>query len=220
MRDGDVVALEIIVDVDLPIAIDDVVAALRKLQAVELEAARLLGDFSQIDEEWLGVKIEVYKNELAPGFAAQRHHAHGAAVEKLDAIHVRRADEAAVESVGPAVILAAQDISAAAAEGDGSSAMAADVAESPKFALLVANDDDRLADDVYSEEAFGVGDGALYSVHFAARLMQSSYQVPGALENAGFFNLQNRRIGVETGCQCLRTFNLLVHVQVQGFCRH
>jgi len=37
------------------------------------------------------------------------HHAHGAAVEELDALDVGRADETAIERVGPAVILTAQE---------------------------------------------------------------------------------------------------------------
>ena len=82
---------------------------------VELKFTCLLGDFAEIVGEWRGFQIEIHKDELFPGFAAQRHHAHGAAVEKFDAFNVGRADQAAIERVGPAVILATQDIFAAAA---------------------------------------------------------------------------------------------------------
>src|SRR5689334_18544786 len=215
MRDGDVVALEVIVDVNLPVAIDDVVAALGRFQAVELEAARLLGDFSQIDGEWLRLKIEIDENELAPGFAAQRHHAHSAAIEKLDAIDVRSANEAAVESVGPAVVLAAQDIFAAAAERDRARAMAAHVAEGAQLALLVAHDDDRLADNIHRKKTFWVGNRTLGSVHFATGLMQRSDELPGALKDARFFNFQNRSIRVEARCERLRAFDLLVHIEME-----
>src|SRR5437762_11616075 len=119
MRYGNVVALEIIVDVNLPVAVDDVIAALREVQALELEAVGLLGDLPQVGGKRLGLKIEIDENELAPGFAAQRHHAHGVAVEEFNAIDVGRPDEAAVEGVGAVVVLEVRDIFAVAADGDG-----------------------------------------------------------------------------------------------------
>jgi len=84
---------------------------------------------------------------------------HGAAVEELDALDVWRADEAAIQRVGPAVILAAQNIFAAAAERDRPGAMAANVAKSAQRSLLIADDDDWLAGNVGGEKTFGVGDG-------------------------------------------------------------
>jgi len=48
----------------------------------------------------------------------------------------------AIKGVGPAVILATQDIFAAAAESDGPSAMTANVAEGAQCTFLIANDDD------------------------------------------------------------------------------
>src|SRR6266702_6379855 len=102
----------------------------------------------------------MHEDELFPGFAAKRHHAHGAAVEKFDAVDVGRADQAAVERVGPAVILATQDVLAAATQSDRPGAMAANIAEGAQFTLLVANDDDGLAGDIGGAKAFWVGDGA------------------------------------------------------------
>src|SRR5947207_14543405 len=101
MRDGNVVALEIIVDVNLPVAVDDVIAALREVQALELEAVGLLRDLPQVGGKRLGLKIEVDKHELAPSFAAQRHHADGGAIDTVGAIDCRRTNHAAVEGEGP-----------------------------------------------------------------------------------------------------------------------
>src|SRR5580692_3488593 len=106
MRDGDVVALEIVIDVNLPIAIDDVVAALDGLQALELEAASLFGNFAEIGGERLGVGIEVDEDELFPGFETQRKHAHGAAVEEFDTFNVGSANQPAIKRVRPAMIAA------------------------------------------------------------------------------------------------------------------
>src|SRR5437762_475568 len=214
MRYGNVVALEIIVDVNLPVAVDDVIAALREVQALELEAVGLLGDLPQVGGKRLGLKIEIDENELAPGFAAQRHHAHGVAVEEFNAIDVGRPDEAAVEGVGPAVVLAAQDIFAAAAEGDGARPMAAHIAESAEFAFLVSDNDDWLAGNIHGEKTLRVGDRAPGSVYFAAGLMERPEELPGALENPRFFNFQNRGVGVETRREGLRALDLLVHIEV------
>src|SRR6266704_1632980 len=102
----------------------------------------------------------MHEDELFPGFAAKRHHAHGAAVEEFDAVNVGRADQTAIESVGPAVILATENIPAAATQSDWAGAMAANIAERTQLALIVANDDDGFTGNIGGEKAFWVGDGA------------------------------------------------------------
>jgi hypothetical protein len=57
------------------------------------------------------------------------------------------------------VIGAAKNILRAAAKRNRSGAVAADIAERTKRALLIPDDDDGLAGDVNGEEGFGVGDG-------------------------------------------------------------
>src|SRR5580704_5023655 len=164
MRDGDVVALEIVVNVHLPIAIDDVVAALDGLQALELEAARLFGNFAEICGERLGVGIEIDEDKLFPGFETQRKHAHGAAVEEFHTFNVRCADQSPVKRVRPPVIATTENILAAAALRDRPGAMATDVAERAQRALFVADNDDWFADNIRCEESLWISDGALYAV--------------------------------------------------------
>ena len=72
MNHGDVVGVEIIVDIDLPVAVDNVVAAIGKVQSFELEFARLLGNVAEKFAKCPGSRIEVDEDELLPGFAAQR----------------------------------------------------------------------------------------------------------------------------------------------------
>src|SRR5207253_11396396 len=43
MGNGDMIALQIVIDIDLPVAIDDIVATLGKLQTIELVTTRLPG---------------------------------------------------------------------------------------------------------------------------------------------------------------------------------
>src|SRR5467141_1161011 len=96
MRDGNVIALEVVVHVNFPVAIDDVVAAFGKLQSLELKTPRLLRNLPEVSGKLLSLQVEIYKDELFPGLAAKWHHAHGAAVEKLDALDVRRSNQAVV----------------------------------------------------------------------------------------------------------------------------
>src|ERR1700730_4368551 len=96
MSDGNVIALEVVIYVNFPVAIDDVVAALGKLQSLELEASRFLGNPAEVGGERFGFQVEIHKDELAPGFTAKRHHAHGAAVEELNTLDIRCSNQAAV----------------------------------------------------------------------------------------------------------------------------
>src|SRR5258708_6537220 len=220
MGDGYVIALEIVVYVNLPVAINDVVATFGKLQALKLETLCLLGNLTKICRERLGLQIEIHEDELFPRLAAERHHAHGAAIEELDAFDVGGADKAAIERVRPAVILATQDIFASAAESDGSGAMAADIAEGAQLALLVANDDDWFTGDVGREKTFGIGDGAFRAVYFSALLAECSDELPGALENSCLFDFKNRGIGVKARSERLRALDLFMDVEVKRLCQH
>src|SRR5260370_33761419 len=92
--------------------------------------------------------MRILEYELLSSFEAKPNLAHGAAVRKLDAFNIGRADQAPIERVGPAVILASQNIFASAAEGDGSGAMATDVTKGSQRAFLVANDDNGFVGDI------------------------------------------------------------------------
>ena len=49
---------------------------------------------------------------------------------------------------------------------------------------------------------------------FAAALMERPDELPGAPENPRFFNFQNRGIRIETRREGVRTFDLLVNVEI------
>ncbi len=118
------------------------------------------------------------------------------------------------------MILATQNILAAAAKRDRTSTMAANVAEGAQLSLFVANDDDWLAGDIRGEKTFWVGDGALHAINFSAGLAESSDELPGALKNARLLDLKNRRIGVKARSERLRTLNLFVNVEMKRFRQH
>src|ERR1700738_4011389 len=110
MRDGNVIALEIVVDIHFPVAMDHVVAPPGKLQSPKLETARVFRDVSEIGEKRLGGAVKIDEDESFPGFDAQRDHPHGAAIEKFEALHIRSPDQSPVQSVRPAMVCAPQDI--------------------------------------------------------------------------------------------------------------
>ena len=66
------------------------------------------------------------------------------------------------------MILATQNIFAAAAQRDGTGAVPADIAEGPQLALFVAHHDNRFFGNLRGEKTFRIGDGARRAVHFSA----------------------------------------------------
>jgi hypothetical protein len=158
------VALEVIVDVHLPVAIDVIIVAFGERQALEWKSARKLRNIAKIIGKRKSAAIEIHKNELLPGFAAHRNHTHGGAIEQFDAIDFGSADEAAFERVGPAMVGAIEHVSASTTLGDGARAMTTDVAESAKSARLVTDDDDGFANNVAGEVGFGIRNGAFCAV--------------------------------------------------------
>ena len=220
MGDGDVVALEVVIDVDLPVAVDDVVAAFDQVEAIELEGPRLLGDVAEARGERLSSGIEIDEDESFPGFEAKREHAHGAAIEEFDAFDIGSADEAAVEGVGPAVVLAAEDIFAAAAEGDRSGSVTANVAEGAQRALLITDDEDGFSGDFGSEVGFGIGDRVVCAAGFTAWLIERADHLPGFAEDFGFFDFEDGRIGVEAGGERVGALDLFVDAEAEGLRGH
>src|SRR2546430_6470106 len=98
------------------------------------------------------------------------------------------ANQTATESLSPAVILATENVLAAAANRDRTGTMAANVAESTQFPLLVANDDDGFTCDIGGEINFGGGGGAVFAVYFSTGLGERSDEVPSTLGDARFFD--------------------------------
>jgi len=92
------------------------------------------------------------------------------------------------------VIAAAENIFAAAALRDGPGAVATDVAEATESALLIANDDNRFADDVRGEESFRIGDGVFCAVLLPAGSVESADELPGADRIIGTEGCRGERI--------------------------
>jgi hypothetical protein len=67
---------------------------------------------------------------------------------------------------------------------------------------------------------FGIGDCASDTAYFAAGLVESADKLPGALEDARFFDAENGGVGVEARGECLRAFDLFVDVEMERFGLH
>src|SRR6516164_2450139 len=164
MYDRDMVALEVIVDVHLPVAIDVIIVAFGEGQAFEWKSARKLRNIAKIIGKRKSAAIEIHKNELLPGFATHRNHTHGAAIEQFDAIDFGSADEAPIERVGPSVVSAIQHASATRTLGDRTGAMPTDVAECSKNASFIADNHYGFAGNVGGEIRFRIRDGMLSAI--------------------------------------------------------
>jgi hypothetical protein len=88
-------------------------------------------------------------------------------------------------------------------------------AEGSQYALLVAHDDNGLARNVGGKETFWIGYGAFYAVNFAARVAESTDQLPSAQKNARLFNVEDGGIGIKPGREGVSALDLLVYVELQ-----
>src|SRR5260370_1317768 len=155
-----IAAVEIVVDVDLPVAIEGIDAAIEVLQLLrELQRG---DEFRNGAEEFAkrgGLGIEIDENEIFPGVDADGDEAILRAIEIADSIELDQAFEGAVDGVGPAVIGAAKLLGGAVGFGDdGGGVMAADIVEGAKLRVVAANDDDGFAGEVGGEEITISGD--------------------------------------------------------------
>src|SRR5213593_3579688 len=116
VRDRKVVALEVVVDIHLPVARDVVVAALDQTHRVEVVAGPgdLRGDGANPVGERRGVGVEVDEDEGAESVHADRHEAEVGLVEVLCSLHLARGLQPAVEAVHPAVVAALERLAVAA----------------------------------------------------------------------------------------------------------
>ena len=85
---------------------------------------------------------------------------------------------------------------------------------------LVADHHDRFANDVHGKKCARIGDRAFCAVHFAARLVERSNQLPRSAKDAFFFERENGGIDVEARGQRFRALHPLIHPEVDGFGGH
>src|SRR5258708_2941745 len=132
-----VAAVEVVVDEDLPVAMELVLAALEERELGETKGQNVRCEAAEVRVERGGGRIEVAQDEVLPRADAQRDEAVVFAIEALDPLELRRRLERAVERVRPAVVRAAKPLRAARRFGDdGRGVMAAHVEERAKHAAV------------------------------------------------------------------------------------
>ena len=188
MHVRDVVALEVVVDVDLPVAVDVVADA--AVVAVAFEVA--IGAQALVDA--LDEGIEVGRVGFVDGGEHQAlPHAHGelrqldlADVEVRGGAHFRRRAQRAVQRVGPAVVAAAQRLRRqAVALRQRTGAMAADVVEDADLAVGAAHGDHRQAGEIADDVVAGV-----------LQLAHVREELPAAIEDQRAVERDRRGVGV------------------------
>ena len=151
MRDRAVVALEVVLDGDLPVARELELAPAAEAELLELDSAR--GEELRQRAERLGERrrlgIRVDEQQRAPGLDRQLAQADPVELELRAA---RCGAQPAVELVGPRVVGALQRGAVASTRGDERAAVAADVQQGVQLAVAVARDHDRHVSDGGREE--------------------------------------------------------------------
>src|SRR6202030_1167534 len=118
-----VVALQIGVDIGLPVAVHIVGAALGKLHAAERELLGMGRQFAQRLAQRAGLGIDTDENEVEPCLDANGDEAEVFRIKIFDAVEFGGDEQSAVEAVGPAVVAAAEEVAVSAAGGGGAGAM-------------------------------------------------------------------------------------------------
>ncbi len=145
VRSGAVVALEVVLEGDLPVRLDGplVVGVVAERREVEPAAADDLGQRAERLGERRRPGVRVDEDEGPPRVDGDREQREVRGVEAVLALRARGLPQGAVELVGPGVVGALQRLAAAGLARDRVGAMAADVDERAQHSFPVAGDDDR-----------------------------------------------------------------------------
>src|SRR5437868_7460683 len=114
MHRGKMVALEKIVDVDLPVALHEVIVTLVKAHAGEIELGGLGREFAEGGGQRFRSGIEVNENQALPLGSLHGAQREIGMREITRPFHLRRVEQLPVERVSPAVIAAAKDLARSA----------------------------------------------------------------------------------------------------------
>jgi hypothetical protein len=193
MHDRDVVPLEIVVDVHLPVARDLVVHALAELHRRDGQVPGLLRDRAEKAREIRSRSVEVHEEKRTERLGPKGRKTVTGPVEVPHALPLGRAAEGSVETVGPAVVAALEDLPVAGAAGDRPRAVTADVRQRADRPVLGAREHERLPRDLAGEEVagrserVGVPDGLPRPAENAPALLAEDLgiEIPGRRDRRG-----------------------------------
>src|SRR3954453_7703129 len=179
MHDRDVIALEVVVDVDLPVAGQLPLFARGEAIATEVVAHDRAEEFGERGD----LMRDRDEEQIAPFLDAELRQAR--LPEILHAFELGRAEERAIEVVGPAVIAALQDGGFPLPFRDRTGAVAADVRHRAEHAVVAAHDQHRLGADGGGEELSRL-----------ARLLRAAGELPDRAEYIAVLLLEHAWIEV------------------------
>src|ERR1035441_4832505 len=123
-------AVEVIVDVDLPVAMYVVAPTVEVVQLADAERCNAHHQSAEKLLQRRGLGVEVHEHEALPGFHADGNQSVLRAIKVLHAIELGHALERAVEAVFPAVVRTLQNLRVTAGlSHNGGSVVTADVVE-------------------------------------------------------------------------------------------
>src|SRR5713226_1215052 len=171
---GDVVAaVQIVVHIDLPIALQRVGAALEKAQFAEAERLDQGHQPAEKLPQRFRLRVEIDEDKVLPDFRANGKQSILRPVKIADAFELRNAFESAVGSVGPAVIRAAKLRGVPLGFGHyGGRMVAANVEEAAHHSVFTADDYNRL-----------IGPLRRQKTSFLTQLICSANGLPGAAKH-------------------------------------
>ncbi len=184
MHHRQVVSLEVVVDVHLPVAVDQPGLGRHVAHPLGCQRRGPLGDGVEEVRQRGRLEVEVGEDERPPGGHLHRHQPHGLGVEALAPLHLGRAQQRSIQPVRPAVIAALQRLPLAAPLGHRAGPVQADVVESAQR-VAIADHDDRLVTDLRREEAPGFG-----------HVGRPPHQLPRAAEDLLVLQREEDRVGV------------------------
>ena len=201
---GQVVTLEVVVDVDLPVACQVPLPAHHPLHPFGVEFLRPRRDVLEKMGQWRRLVVQVAEDERAPRRDLHRQQVHILGTEVGRPLHLRRANQGAGERIGPAVVFALHRLPLAAAGRHRAGAVQADVVEAAQR-LPVAHDHDRLPGDV-DDDVRPRPD----------QLLGPRRQLPGPTEDPVLLEFEIDRIVVEARRERARRSNVGVEREMEG----
>ena len=160
MRDGAVVALEVVLDDHLPVRVVRIaLCAKGELEPVDVDAA--LGEHERQLSEMLGERRRssgrVDEHERPPGLDGHRHERQLGPVEADLPVGARRRAQRSVEVVGPRVVGALDRLAPLLPLAQNGAAVAAHVDEAVQLVVAPAREDDGHVTGLHRDHAAGLG---------------------------------------------------------------
>src|SRR6266404_1881739 len=194
MHYGNVIAFEIIVDVDLPVAVNVPVFAGRELHRREIAVADRRRQVLERFGQRRAVRIEIHKHQRSPRLDSKLRQAVRFLAEALDSVKLRRAEQTSIKRIAPTVVTALKDSARAASCRNRTGAMPTDVRKCAQLFIFAS----------YNEYGF-IRDQSGEVVPGPRDLLGSPDKLPCAAKHFLLLNFEYLSVGIPTRRQGRRS---------------